>query len=151
MAYSLVGEILHEWMGIAMLALFVLHHIWNRTWYKSMGRGRASPYRMVHTALNLLLFAAVLGMILSGLILSRHVLGFLPLQGVETIARVLHLPLAYWGFLLMSLHLGLHWAVVMNTSAGDCMYRARHGFVRCSCDAAAHSGLWLYAFTHSGF
>ena len=57
MAYSLVGEVLHEWMGIAMLALFVLHHIWNRVWYKSIGRGRPSPYRAVQTALNLLLFA----------------------------------------------------------------------------------------------
>lgn len=38
MAYSLVGEVLHEWMGIAMLALFILHHIWNRAWYRSIGR-----------------------------------------------------------------------------------------------------------------
>lgn len=78
MAYSL-GEVLHEWMGIAMLVLFVLHHIWNRAWYKSIGRGRLSLYRAVQTALNLLLFAVVLGMLLSGLILSRHILDFLPL------------------------------------------------------------------------
>lgn len=92
MAYSLVGEVLHEWMGIAMLALFVLHHIWNRAWYKSIGRGRPSPYRAVQTVLNLLLFAAVLGMIFSGLILSQHILDFLPLRRGETIARTLHLP-----------------------------------------------------------
>lgn len=55
MAYSLVGEVLHEWMGIAMLVLFVLHHIWNRTWYKSIGRGGLSLHRAVRTALNLLL------------------------------------------------------------------------------------------------
>lgn len=101
MAYSLVGEVLHEWMGIAMLALFVLHHIWNRAWYKSIGRGRPSPYRAVQTAMNLLLFAVVLGMLLSGLILSQHILDFLPLQRGETIARTLHLPLSYWGFLLI--------------------------------------------------
>ena len=80
MAYSLVGEVLHEWMGIAMMALVVLHHIWNRAWYKSIGRGRPSPYRAVQTALNLLLFAVVLGMLLSGLILSQHILDFLHLQ-----------------------------------------------------------------------
>lgn len=115
MAYSLVGEVLHEWMGIAMLVLFVLHQIWNRTWYKSIGRGGLSLYRAVRTALNLLLFAVVLGMLLSGLILSQHILDFQPLQRGETIARTLHLPLAYWGFLLMSLHLGLHWNGIMNT------------------------------------
>ena len=26
MAYTLVGEASHEWLGMAMLALFVLHH-----------------------------------------------------------------------------------------------------------------------------
>lgn len=115
MAYSLVGEVLHEWMGIAMLVLFILHHIWNRAWYKSIGRGRPSPHRAVQTALNFLLFAVVLGMLLSGLILSQHILDFLPLRPGETIARTLHLPLAYWGVLLMSLHLGLHWSGIMNT------------------------------------
>lgn len=29
MAYSLVGEKAHEWIGMAMLILFVTHHILN--------------------------------------------------------------------------------------------------------------------------
>lgn len=29
MGYSLIGEAVHEWLGLAMLALIVLHHIWN--------------------------------------------------------------------------------------------------------------------------
>ena len=29
MAYSLVGEAAHEWLGLTMFALFVLHHIIN--------------------------------------------------------------------------------------------------------------------------
>ena len=32
MAYSLVGEAAHEWIGMAMLALFILHHALNRKW-----------------------------------------------------------------------------------------------------------------------
>lgn len=32
MAYSLVGEKAHEWIGMAMLILFVTHHILNRKW-----------------------------------------------------------------------------------------------------------------------
>ena len=39
MAYSLVGEVLHEWMGITMLVLFLLHHIWNI----GLGVGLALP------------------------------------------------------------------------------------------------------------
>ena len=29
MAYSLVGETLHEWLGAGMLLLFILHHGFN--------------------------------------------------------------------------------------------------------------------------
>lgn len=30
MAYGLVGEAAHEWIGMGMFALFVAHHILNR-------------------------------------------------------------------------------------------------------------------------
>ena len=153
MAYSLVGEVLHEWMGIAMLALFILHHIWNRAWYKSIGQGRPSPYRAIQTALNLLLFAVVLGMLLSGLIMSQHILDFLPLRRGETIARTLHLPLAYWGFLLMSLHLGLHWNGIMNT-VRRCVHiqdASRNRVLLLRLLAAALVGYGIYAFIHYRF
>ena len=29
MAYSLIGEAVHEWMGIFMFLLFILHHVLN--------------------------------------------------------------------------------------------------------------------------
>ena len=153
MAYSLVGEVLHEWMGITMLVLFLLHHIWNRAWYKSIGRDRPSPYRAVQTALNFLLFAVVLGMLLSGLILSQHILDFLPLQRGETIARTLHLPLAYWGFLLMSLHLGLHWSGIMNTVRRRLHIQdaSRNRVLLLRLLAAVLVGYGLYAFAHYRF
>ncbi len=43
MAYSRVGETAHEWLGLAMFALFAAHHILNRVWIKSIGRGRYTP------------------------------------------------------------------------------------------------------------
>lgn len=39
MAYSLVGEAAHEWIGMAMLALFILHHALNRKWIGAVSRG----------------------------------------------------------------------------------------------------------------
>lgn len=153
MAYSLVWEVLHEWMGIAMLALFILHHIWNRAWYRSIGRSRPSRYQLVQTALNLLLFAVVLGMLLSGLIMSQHILDFLPLRRGETIARTLHLPLAYWGFLLMSLHLGLHWNGIMNM-VRRCLHiqdASTNRVLLLRLLAAALVGYGIYAFIHYRF
>ena len=59
MAYSMVGEVLHEWLGIGMF------------------------------------------------VLSCHALSFLPISGGSFWARTLHMLSAYWGFVFISLHLGL--------------------------------------------
>ena len=108
MAYSLIGETFHEVAGVAMLALFIAHHILNRGWFKGLFRGRYSPYRAFTTALDLLLCAVMICLPLSGIMMSKHLFTFLPTKGISAFARTVHLLLAYWGFVLMSLHLGLH-------------------------------------------
>ena len=35
MAYSLVGEAAHEWIGMGMFLLFLVHLILNRKWVRS--------------------------------------------------------------------------------------------------------------------
>ena len=114
MGYSLIGEEAHEWLGAAMLVLIVLHHIWNRAWYKGLGKGRMSAYRAAQAILTFLLLLSVFGSLFSGLILSQYILDFLPLGWGQDWARTLHLPCAFWSFLLMGLHLGLHWIGVMG-------------------------------------
>ena len=44
----------------------------------------------------------------SGILMSKHLFRFLPSFGISSISRTVHLLLSYWGFLLMSMHLGLH-------------------------------------------
>lgn len=117
MGYSLIGEVLHEWLGIAMLILLLLHHAANRVWWRNLTKGRFTPGQAARTALNLLLLASVLGSLFSGLVISQHVLDFLPPRSGSELARVLHLPCAFWSFLLMGLHLGLHWEAVMGLFA----------------------------------
>ena len=40
MAYQVTGEVLHEWFGIGMTAVLILHHILNRKWYAALFKGR---------------------------------------------------------------------------------------------------------------
>lgn len=108
MAYSLVGELLHEIAGTVMLALFVAHHILNRKATAAMFRGRQTPERVFSTGVNLLLFLITVLLPLSGIVMSKHLYTFLPTKGLSAIARTVHLLTSYWGFALMSLHLGLH-------------------------------------------
>ena len=67
----------------------------------------------MQTALVVLILLSMCGSMVSGILLSRHALSFLPVSG-GTFARNLHMLCAYWGFVLMSLHLGLHWSMVVG-------------------------------------
>lgn len=116
MGYQFWGELAHEWAGAAMFVLFIVHHILNRNWYKNIFKGRYSPMRIIQLFVNTVLLVVMAGMMVSGVILSRHVFVFLPVQGGTSFARILHMACAYWGFVAMALHLGLHWNMVMGTA-----------------------------------
>ena len=113
MAYSLVGEAAHEWLGIGMFVLFILHHILNRRWSQNLLNGKYTPYRILQTALVLLVLISMLGSMVSGIILSHHALTFLHISRGQSWARTVHMLCGYWGFVLMSLHLGLHWNTML--------------------------------------
>lgn len=107
MAYSLVGEAAHEYLGIGMFVLFAAHHILNAAWWKHLLRGRYTPLRIFGTAVNLALAIIMLALPISGMILSRYVFHFLHLGGTSA-ARTVHLLASYWGLVLMSVHAGMH-------------------------------------------
>ena len=113
MAYSLVGEAAHEYLGIGMFLLFVIHHILNIAWWKNLFRGKYAPIRIVGTVLNFVLVIIMLALPISGMILSRHVFRFLHFGGTST-ARTVHLLASYWGLVLMSFHAGMHGNVMMG-------------------------------------
>lgn len=114
MAYELIGEAAHEWIGISMFVLFVLHHILNGKWSSHLLKGKYTPFRIWQTILVLLVLASMLGSIISGIILSRYAFDFLSIRSGQSWARTVHLLCSYWGFVLMSLHLGLHWSMMMG-------------------------------------
>ena len=114
MTYSLFGEEAHEWLGALMLILLVIHNLFNAEWYGRLAHGRRTPYRAVQAALTVLLLVGVLGAMASGVILSRYVFAGLPLPRSLEQAQMIHLFCAYWSFVLMSLHLGLNWNVVLG-------------------------------------
>ena len=108
MAYSLVGEAFHEVAGSLMLVLFIIHHWLNRAWWKNLFRGKYVAQRVFQTVLNFLLFLFMIFQPLCGILMSKHLYSFLPTANLSFLARAIHLPLANWGFVLMSLHAGTH-------------------------------------------
>ena len=113
MAYGLVGEAAHEWIGMGMFALFVAHHILNRKWLLAVGKGKYTPIRVLQTALVGIIFLSMFGSMISGVVLSRYVFAFFPKLGGYELAQQVHILCAYWGFVCMSLHLGFHWSMML--------------------------------------
>lgn len=113
MTYELVGQATHEWLGIGMFVLFVTHHILNRKWSGNLLRGHYTPMRIWQTLLVAMVLLCMAGSMVTGVILSRHALSFLPISSGRSFARSLHMVSAYWGFVWMSLHLGFHWSMMM--------------------------------------
>ena len=64
--------------------------------------------------IDLLVLLAMFALMYSGIVLSRHVFAVLPIQSGLALARRLHILGAYWGYILMSLHLGLHWNMILT-------------------------------------
>lgn len=116
MGYQFWGESAHEWIGAGMFALFIVHHILNFGWYKSLFKGKYSPARIFRLVINIPVLAAMLGLMISGIIMSRYVFDFLNISGGMMFARSLHIICPYWGFVLMALHLGLHWNMVITAA-----------------------------------
>ena len=50
MLYFRTGQAIHERPGAAAFMIFVLHHVWNRKWFLSLGKGRWTPARALQVA-----------------------------------------------------------------------------------------------------
>ena len=114
MAYSLIGEMAHEWIGSVMFALFFCHQALNLNWYKALMGGRYSIVRVLSIAVNLSLLVIMFALMGSGIILSKHLFWFPMLSQGQSDARNIHLMMSYWGFVLMSFHTGLHGRMLLN-------------------------------------
>ena len=144
--YQFWGEKAHEWAGAGLFALFAAHHILNWSWYKNLCRGRYLPVRIFQVCVDMLTLLSMSALMYSGIVLSRHVFAFLPIESGLALARRLHILGSYWGFVLMSLHLGLHWNMVLGLfqrkSKAVSRSLRRTGFILGS--AAALYGAWVF-------
>ena len=108
MAYQVTDESLHEWFGIAMTVILILHHALNFRWYPALFKGKYNAYRIVTVFINSLLLAAIALTALCGMAMSGHAVPFLYGFFPVNFARRFHLAMSFWSFILMGMHLGLH-------------------------------------------
>ena len=109
MEEHLIPDGTHEWLGISLFVLFIAHNVLNYKWYKVLFKGRYNAVRIVQTMVNALLMIAMICCIASSIMISGTVFAWMGLRGAEA-GRQLHMITTSWSFVLMSVHLGLHFA-----------------------------------------
>ena len=147
MAYSLIGETFHEIIGTLIFILFILHHMLNRKWSGALFKGRYSPDRVFRTGINALLFVFMILQPLSGILMSKHLYTFLPSLPLSAQARSVHMLMAYWGYVLLSVHAGTH----LTASLTKLRRNRRGAFPLLITALAAVSLYGAYAFVKRGF
>ena len=141
MSYQVVGEVLHEWGGMAMTVLLIVHHILNIRWYKALFKGKYNAYRMLSTVINILLLVSIALTAVCGMSMSGHAVPFLYGLLPVSFARRFHLSMSYWAFVLMGLHLGMH---IPAMTAGIKPGKAANAVLACVLTCIAGIGLWLF-------
>ncbi|MCR5448566.1 MAG: SUMF1/EgtB/PvdO family nonheme iron enzyme [Solobacterium sp.] len=108
MAYQVTGEMAHEYNGIAMTSIVIVHQILNRKWYSALFKGKYNPFRRVSTILNVLLLLSIAVTAFCGMSMSTYAVPFLYGMAPVFLVRRVHLSMSHWAFVLMGLHLGMH-------------------------------------------
>jgi len=106
-ANKLTENRVHEFIGIFMFLLFLVHNILNWKWYVTIRQGKYNIRRSFNFAVNILLLVAIATLMRSSILISCTLFSFLDIKS-NLILRQVHITAAYWFFILMSVHLGVH-------------------------------------------
>lgn len=111
-AYLFPADIVHEILGVALFILWAVHITLNRRWYGALFRGQYNGRRVMQTVINCGILICVIFLMISGIILSNHIFTFLEIESGLGFARTAHLLASHWYFMFMSLHIGMHVALI---------------------------------------
>ena len=117
------GVLAHGIVGITLFALFIAHHLLNLGWYKALPKGSYTPMRVLFVVVNFAFLADMILMAASSVLMSELVFASSPFHSTQ-FARSLHVMSSAWGFVLMSLHVGLHTHAPLSKLSRKCTSKA---------------------------
>ncbi|USK68029.1 DUF4405 domain-containing protein [Peribacillus frigoritolerans] len=114
MAYQITGNALHELAGVILCLLFITHNILNRRWYRTIFKGKHNVRRILSIVVNLLFLVSMAVVMISSVTISRDMIPFIPINN-DTVLLQIHVMTSYWGFIFMAVHIGMSWAIIINS------------------------------------
>lgn len=144
LSYWWLGNVPHEVAGTVLFVLLFAHNAFNRRWYGRSAK-RHAPRSRIDLAATSLLLASMMALLVTSLLISNSLAGLFPFENSYT-AQQVHVCAAYWATILVSVHLGMRWPVVMGVARRICGIdrdnRLRTLAVRVAAVAIAVQGAW---------
>ena len=145
LSYWWLGNVAHEIAGTLMFVLLIAHNVFNRRWYGSLPRTRREPRSLFNALLTGGLLLAMLALLTTSILISNALASFLPPWGGFTV-RQIHTVAAYWVLVIVAVHLGLRWPMLMGLARVAFGIRdtgpTRTWFLRAFTGAVAAYGIW---------
>ena len=115
-AYYWQGNTAHELAGTSMFVLIVDHNIFHRRWFAALAKGPRQRRGRFNIALTMVLLAGMLALLGTSLVISETLFAALRLADDFT-ARQIHAGIAYWLLVIVAIHLGLRWPLLMAVTS----------------------------------
>lgn len=145
LSYWWLGNTAHEVAGTAMFLLLIVHNAFNRRWYGKLAKARPEPRNLFNISVTFALLAVMLALLVTSLLISEALPPILPIQGGFT-ARQIHTLAAYWALMIVSIHLGLRWPMIIGVARHSLGIGkasvARTVLLRCTVFLLALHGAW---------
>ncbi|MBN9467308.1 MAG: DUF4405 domain-containing protein [Bosea sp.] len=113
LSYWWLGNVAHEVAGTLMFVLLIAHNVFNRRWYGNLPRTRREPRSLFNVLVTGGLLLAMLALLATSILISNALASFLPPWGGFT-ARQIHTVAAYWVLVIVAVHLGLRWPMLIG-------------------------------------
>ena len=115
LAYWWLGNALHELAGTAMFLLLLVHNIFNRRWYGTVPKTPREPRGLFNVGVTFLLLIGMAALLITSVLISNTLSAFMSSFGGFT-ARQIHVLAGYWVLIIVSIHLGLRWPLLMGVA-----------------------------------
>lgn len=97
----------HAYAGMALFAMFVVHHILNGWFYKTVAKGKYNVHRILLSSTAWVLLVLMILMAVSSIFATGAVFEWSSLRFTQ-FWRTVHLMSTSWAYIIMSFHLSLH-------------------------------------------
>lgn len=113
LAYWWLGNTAHELAGTGMFLLVIVHNVFNRRWYGRIPTEKRHGRGLFNIGITFALGTAMLALLVTSVLISNTLSGFMSAYGGFTV-RQIHILAGYWVLVIVSIHLGLRWPMIMG-------------------------------------